>query len=253
MKACIKKELTEQLRTGRLTILGILFTLFGIMNPAVAKLTPWILSTMADSMAESGMSITVSDPTALDSWTQFFKNIPMALIAFVLIECAIFTREYQSGTLILSLTKGLKRYKVVVSKALMLAMLWSACYWLCYGITYMYNAYYWDNSVAKDIEFAALSWWIFGLFVTDLIPLFSAMVSSGAAVLGGVGAVVFAMTIASTAPKVAKYMPTHLMDGTSLIYLKSVPYDFKEAFIITAVASIVCIILAVPVFNRKQL
>ena len=49
--AFLKKELLEQLRTGRLMLLSILFVLFGIMNPAVAKLTPWLLEVMADSLA----------------------------------------------------------------------------------------------------------------------------------------------------------------------------------------------------------
>ena len=142
---CIKKEMTEQVRSGRLVVLGMVFVLFGIMNPAVAKLTPWLLTAMADTMAETGMTVTVSDPTALDSWAQFYKNIPMALIVFVLVEGAIFTREYTSGTMILSLTKGLKRYKVVVSKTLILILLWTACFILCFGITYAYNEYYWDN------------------------------------------------------------------------------------------------------------
>ena len=115
--AFIKKEFMEQLRTGKFLIVGMLFILFGIMNPAVAKLTPWLLETMSDSLAESGMSITVATVSAMDSWMQFFKNAPIVLIAFVLIESGIFTKEYQSGTLVLSLTKGLKRYKVVISKA----------------------------------------------------------------------------------------------------------------------------------------
>lgn len=37
--AFIKKELTEQFRSGRLMILGLLFVLFGIMNPAIANNT----------------------------------------------------------------------------------------------------------------------------------------------------------------------------------------------------------------------
>ena len=51
MIAFWKKEWLEQLRSGKLIILGILFVLFGIMNPAVAKLTPWLLEAMADSLA----------------------------------------------------------------------------------------------------------------------------------------------------------------------------------------------------------
>ena len=146
--AFMKKELLEQLRSGRLAVMGLLFVLFGIMNPAVAKLTPWLLEVMSDSLADSGMTVTDVTVTAMDSWVQFFKNIPIALIIFVLLQSSIFTKEYSSGTLVLSLTKGLARYQVVVSKAALLIALWSACYWMCFGITYAYNAYFWDNAVA---------------------------------------------------------------------------------------------------------
>lgn len=42
MIAFMKKEWMENVRTGRIWILLILFGLFGVMNPAIAKLTPWI-------------------------------------------------------------------------------------------------------------------------------------------------------------------------------------------------------------------
>ena len=113
--AFFKKEISEQIRTGRFLVLGILFLLFGIMNPAIAKLTPWIMESFADTLAQSGMILTDVTVTAMDSWIQFYKNIPMALIAFVLMQGALFTKEYASGTLILSLSKGLSRYKVVVA------------------------------------------------------------------------------------------------------------------------------------------
>ena len=115
--AFLKKELLESARSGRLLLLLILFGVFGIMNPAVAKLTPWLLEVMGEELAESGMVITEVTVDALTSWTQFFKNIPMALIAFVLVYGGIFTKEYESGTLILVLTKGISRYKVLLAKA----------------------------------------------------------------------------------------------------------------------------------------
>ncbi len=37
----------------------------------------------------------------------------------ILLESSIFTQEYQSGTLVLTLTKGFERYKVVIAKSLM--------------------------------------------------------------------------------------------------------------------------------------
>ena len=91
--AFIKKELTEQARSGKLLFMTILFVLLGIMNPAIAKLTPWLLETMADTLATSGMTVTTVTVSALDSWVQFFKNMPIGLIAFVLLQGAIFTGE----------------------------------------------------------------------------------------------------------------------------------------------------------------
>ena len=91
--AFLRKESLDQMRSGKAAVIGILFILFGIMNPAIAKMTPWLLEMMADSLAESGMSITLGEITALDSWTQFFKNMPLALIAFVLLQSSIFTKE----------------------------------------------------------------------------------------------------------------------------------------------------------------
>ncbi len=49
--AFMKKEWLEAARSGKLIILAILFLLFGIMNPAIAKLTPWIYELMAASIA----------------------------------------------------------------------------------------------------------------------------------------------------------------------------------------------------------
>ena len=87
--AFMKKEIMEQIRSGKVMILGILFVMFGVMNPAVAKLTPWLMEIFAESLEGSGIIITEVTVTALDSWMQFYKNIPMALIAFVLLQSSI--------------------------------------------------------------------------------------------------------------------------------------------------------------------
>ncbi len=251
--AFMKKEFTEQLRSGRLIILGLLFVLFGIMNPAIAKLTPWLLETMADSLAESGMIVTDVKVSAMDSWVQFFKNMPMGLIAFVLLESSIFTKEYTSGTLVLSLTKGLERYKVVVSKTVVLIALWTVGYWLCFGITYGYNAYFWDNSIAQNLIFSVVCWWLFGVMVIALMVLFSTVSSSNTSVLLGTGGVVLACYLVGLLPKINKYLPTVLADGNSLIYGIKEENAYTAAIIIAVIATVLCLIISVPIFNKKQL
>ena len=251
--AFMKKEWMEQLRSSRLIILTIIFVMFGIMNPAIAKLTPWLFEVMAESLEESGMVVTTVEVDAMTSWVQFFKNVPMALIVFVLMQSNIFTKEYQSGTLVLALTKGLHRYKVVLSKAAVLILIWTLLYWMHFGITYVYNDYFWDNSIAKNLLFSVTCWWIFGLWTIALQVLFSTIASANTGVLVGTGGVVFGLYMMSLLPKLIKYLPTLLMDGNSLIYGTKDVEDYTIALVITCVTAFICIVVSVPILNKKRI
>ena len=243
----------EQRRSGKLLFLTILFVLFGIMNPAIAKLTPWLFEILADSLAESGMIVTGVTVDALTSWVQFFKNIPMALIVFLLMENNIFTKEYLSGTLVLTLTKGLHRSKVVVAKTTVLFILWSACYWLCFGITYGYNAYFWDNDIAQNLFFAVICWWLFGLWTILLVVFFSAIAKSNTGVLIGTGGIVLAAYLAGLLPKVEKYTPAKLMNSTGLLYGALSADQYTAAIIVTVLLCVICFMGSILIWNKKKL
>lgn len=251
--AFVNKEFTEQLRTGRLWITVALFVMLGIMNPAIAKLTPWLLEILADSLAESGMAVTEVNVSAMDSWVQFYKNLPIGLIAFVLLQGTIFTKEYGSGTLVLLLTKGLERFKIVSAKAGVLCTVWSLCYWICFGITYLYNSYFWDNSVAENLFLSVICWWLFGIFVISVMTLFSTLCYSNTGVLLGTGAAVLISYVFGLLPKVNKFLPTKLMDGNSLIYGIAGSEEYTAAITVTVIAIIICFAVSIPIFNKKQL
>ena len=251
--ALMKKEWMEQARTGKLMILGMIFVLFGIMNPAIAKLTPWLLKTMADSLAESGMIVTDVTVSALDSWVQFFKNIPMALIIFVLVEGGIFTREYQSGTLVLTLTKGLDRKMVVLTKAATLLVLWSVGYWLCFGITYGYNMYFWDNAVANHLLFSVTGWWLFGVWVITLMVLFSTVATANTGVFLGAGGSTLVAYLMTIFPKLKIYSPAMLTEANALIYGKEEPTEYMTAIAVVAMTGILYLAGSLILIKKKKL
>ncbi len=253
LMAFMKKEWMEQIRSSRLMILGLIFLAFGIMNPAIAKLTPWMMEMLTESMEEAGLAVTEVKVDAMSSWTQFYKNVPMALIAFVLLQSNIFTKEYQSGTLILALTKGLERFKVVLAKTIVLISIWTAGYWLCYGVTYAYNAYFWDNSIAGHLGIAAMYWWLIGVWVIALMTLFSVMSSSNSMVLLGTGSVFFAVYLLSLIPKLKEYMPTRLMDGMNLLMKATEPGDYTKSLIVAGITMVICFIISIPLFNKRRL
>lgn len=251
--AFFKKELLETRRSGKLTLFTLLFFLFGVMNPAIAKLTPWLMETLSDSLAESGMVVTSVTVDALTSWTQFFKNIPMALIVFLLVYSGSFTKEYERGTLIPILTKGLPRYQVVLAKALTMLLVWSVGYWLCFGVTYGYTAYFWDNSVAENLIFSTLAWWGFGLWSIGLTVLFSTLASSSTGVLLGTGCTVLASYLLGLLPKLQKFVPSKLMDGNSLIYGVDGIDGYLPALAVALGMMVICTAFSIPIFNKKQL
>lgn len=251
--AFIKKEYLEAARTGKITILALLFVLFGIMNPAIAKMTPWIMEMLSDTLAEDGLIFTDIQVDALTSWTQFFKNLPVALIAFVLIFSDIFTKEYKSGTLLLVLTKSLSRYKVVLAKTALLLSLWTAGYGIYFAITYGYNAYFWDNGIANNLFFSVAIWWLFGAWVICLIVLFSSLLQNNTGVALCIGGTVLLAYLLSVIPKVKAYSPIALMNTNSLLMGEAEMDAYMKAIVIAVFLCIVCVAVSIPVINKRQL
>lgn len=248
-----KKEYTELFRTGKFLILLIIFILFGVMNPAMAKLTPWMMNLFSESLKVSGMMVSKVEVNALTSWTQFYKNIPMALIIYTLMFSGILTAEYQKGTLINMLTKGLPRWKVITAKYILVISFWSLCYWTCYGITYAYNAYFWDNSIAMHPFFSAFCIYLAGLWLFTTLILLSALFNSSSTVLASLGIIIAATYVLAIIPAVGKYLPVQLLSSSVLITGGSTPGNYQNAIIVTILLTVFTFAASILLFNRKRL
>ena len=223
------------------------------MNPAMARLTPWMMEIMSDSLADAGFLIIEVNVDAFTSWTQFYKNIPIGLLIFVLLCSGIFTAEYRKGTLIPVVTKGLPRRKILAAKAVILTAMWTGMYFLCYGITYGYNAYFWDNSIAAHLLFGAACYWLFGIWVIALLVFFSAVSGTNTNVLLGTGGVVLGVYFLGMFPKLNSVLPVKLMEGMALIQGAAKPEDYYTGMAAASVTAVILIALSAICFNRKQL
>ena len=248
LTAFTKKELMQAVRSGRILILSILFCLFGIMNPAIAKLTPRMLEFLAEDMAESGITVGTVAVDALTSWTQFFKNMPILLIVFIIMFSNHLTEEYQKGTLINVLTKGLKQRSILISKMGVAVSVWTAGYFISFLITYGYNAYFWDNSAARHLTFSVFIFYLEGVWLITAIYLASAFFRSSSAVILTVGGMFCASYFIGFLPKLKEYVPTDLMNAGELILGKAE----IEIYLAPLLVTVVLILLNIVIYARSD-
>ncbi len=245
--AFIKKEFIENLRTYKLFIMGMVFLLFGILNPVSAKFTPEILKA-------AGLDIKLPTPVALDSWAQFFKNVgQMGLLVLVIIFCGIMANEFSKDTLINMLTKGLKRRTVILSKFTVAVVVWTLSYLMCYAVTYAYTAYFWSMEGMHQVFLTFLSLWLYGVLLIALLILGGVLFKNiyGSLLLTGGSVVILALV--NILPQLQKYNPATLAgDNMSLLNGAKGISDFIPAVLICMALIVLLLITSVNVFNKKQ-
>ncbi|MEQ8197943.1 MAG: ABC transporter permease, partial [Clostridiaceae bacterium] len=69
--AFTKKERMDYIRNYKALIMLVVFAIIGIMSPLSAKFMPEIIK----EVMPAGMTIQLPEPSDMDSWAQFFKNV----------------------------------------------------------------------------------------------------------------------------------------------------------------------------------
>ena len=251
--AFFKKEMMELFRTYRWIVLCGVSLFLGILGPLMAKLTPWVYEQMGDSLKEQGILIREVTVTAKDSWAQFIKNMPILLIVVIAVLCGSYVNEYSRGTLIPLVTKGLTRIAVVLSKFLNHFLVWTAGFWLAFGVTWGYTAYFWDNSGMKHFLLMGVFFWLTGVFLLSVLAFFSSFMNTSIQVLLGVGAVYFIQMLAGMIGTLERFLPNYLLGGGSLLTGEKLPEDYLPAAGIATGLSVVLLILAVVITKRRKL
>ena len=247
----LKKEAIEGARTKKMISTFILFLFIGLISPLTAKLTPMILQ----SIATGNIDINVAPPSEIDSWTQFFKNISqIGMFGLAIILSTQMANEFQKGTLINLLSKGLPRYQVVLSKIFYNFILWFLAYFCSFILTYFYTKYFFGISFPiRNILMAALLPFIFGLFLISL-EILAGVISGnviGTLILTTGGIVI--QLILSIRDEIVKYMPIALI-GKPVNLIKGIGYDDYYVPIITgSILLILCIVISIAVINKKQI
>lgn len=250
--AFVKKEFLEMSRTYKLLIMGIIFGVLGLMNPLTAKFTPELLA----ALMPAGMTIELGEPSVMDSWMQFFKNIPqMGLIVAAVLFGGILGNEISKGTLINLLTKGLSRNTVVLAKFTAWGIMWTCSYALSFIITLLYTNYYWEDSADSVLLAGAVSGvWIFGLLLIAAALLGGSLFASMYGSLLFMGGIVVIQFLLGIIPDLGRWMPTGLISNNmSLLEGKMDMAGFMRPLLTAVLLTALFLWLSCAVFRKKQL
>lgn len=248
--AFVKKEFMEIIRTYKLVVLGAIFLILGIMNPLTAKLTPTLLS----SLVPEGMTITISEPSAMDSWMQFYKNVPqIGLIVLVIVFSGLMSAELSKGTLVNMLTKGLPRKTVILSKFTVAGLVWTGIYALCFLFSYGYTVYFWKEKV-EHLLFATFCVWAFGVLLIACVLLGGVLFKSSYGSLlfsGGVVAVLFVLNLFG---KIKDYNPVRLVsENLPLLRQEMEAADFIWPLVFCGILAMIMMVSSITIFNNKKI
>lgn len=246
-----KKEFFECWRTSRFLILVIIFLIFGLMNPLLAKLTPEIVKmTIGDAMAS-----TIPKPTSIDSWTQFFKNLTqIEMIVLALMFSGTVNNEINKGTLINLVTKGLRRWVIIVGKMISLVFQWSICFLLTFLVTWGYTAYYFPDNKSTQLFQAVFPLWIFGLLLLSLVLLSSTIMRNSYEGLLLTGGIIVILVLINLFDKLKYYNPISLV--TQNLNFLQVTVDIQKylpAILISILFFALATLLSIQIFNKKKL
>lgn len=250
MIAYVKKEWIENIRNYKLLILVIIFMFFGISNAVIAKLTPELLQLMEGS----GIVIFMPDPTGIDSWIQFYKNMSsLQLLLFLLLFGSILSNEYQKGTLVMLFTKGLKRSHVILSKFINMSIVWSIVYWLCFVCTLLYTMILFPNDHYNAIFSSAFFFYVVGIFFSSVLLLGAVLFKNMSMTLLFTGGIYIALSILSIFEKIHQYSPFYLGTHNLQLLMNDVQIqDFMIPFVLCILSICLCLFLSVKLFNKKR-
>ncbi len=248
--AFLKKEVLEYAKTYKLLIMLMVFAVFGITNPLMAKLLPEILG----SLMTDGIVMTLPEATAYDAWTQFFKNATqIGLIVTVILFSPVLSSELSKGTLINMLTKGLSRTAVILSKYTCMVLVWTISIALCFGLTYGYTVYLFPEGETANLLFSAFCLWMFGVFLLAILLLAATLTKSSYGSLLITGAVVVACMLVNIMPAAHRYNPISLAtDNLGLITNAIEVPSLYCTILVSCLLSLLFLAISVLIFRKKQ-
>jgi ABC-2 type transport system permease protein len=244
----LTKEVTEHWRTGRLPVMAVIFLLFGLASPVLAKYTPEIVK-----LAASSIDIHVPTPTIKDAVAQLIKTLSqVGVLTAILLAMGSVAGEKESGTAAFVLVKPVGRFAFLAAKFSGLTITIAAAVLACGLAAYLYTALLFAPLPAIGFGAACLVI-LLGLLEIAAVTFLGSTLVRSAIPAAGVGIVAIVVAgIISSLPNVSHFTPFGMNDLASALALQQTATGWGAPLIVNAGVVVVALCASWLVFRRQE-
>lgn len=239
--AYLKKELWEQVVTFKAIIICILFFLLGIISPIGAKYATEVINFLTDG----SILIELPDPTYIDAFVQFFKNMSqLGVIVFVIIFSNILGQELAKGTLIIPISKGLTLRTVINAKFVSLLCSWTIALVISFTSCILYTRILFPELNMMGVMELLIGMWFFGIFLCSLIIFSNVICKGGYISLFLVGCCIAVLFVVGMIPGIKEYCPLNLVNIDVASALNNKSFDWVKSGAVTGISIIALLMIS---------
>jgi ABC-type transport system involved in multi-copper enzyme maturation permease subunit len=247
----LRKELGETVRTWRLWVLPGFLLFSAVSSPLVTYLMPTLLDQLGT--AQQGLSITVSDPTALQAYLEFLGNLTeLTLFALVIAYGGIVSGEVRSGTAALTLAKPLSRAAFITGKWLSQAIVVVAGAALATLISISLTQLLFGDGPATRMTLAVALWTAYALMLLAAMVLLSVELRAPAAASGAGVGVYAALLVLAQFEITSRVTPAGL-PAAALAVVQGEPAHWASPLAAAVAVAVACILTAIFRFRRREI
>lgn len=250
--ALLRKELLEQWRTKKVLVILVVFLLFGLTAPLMARFVTEIIMSVPGAEQFAGL---IPEPKAADAVAQFIESITQfGFILILLLTMGLIAGEKERGTAALVLSKPVPRWAFVLSKFDALALVTLPAVLLAgLGAGYYTNLLFSPGLNLGLFLLGNVVLWLWLMAIAAVVLLGSAL---GRTTLIGAGlGLLFAavLLVAGAFPQAAALLPGGLVAWAAQLGVpEPAATNGVGALVGTVVVIAFCLVTAVGVVERQE-
>lgn len=241
------KELREIAATWRLYVLPVLLVFCAATSPVMALATQYLVNTVAN------LPITLPDPTYVDAYAQWTKNLGQLVLPVVIVSfSSLVNGERSSGTAVLALSKGLTPAAFIAAKATAaIALITSAT---ILGVIVMAVTTRITFGVAPLPQLVAgtAAWLLLAILCVSAVTVFSCAIDSTSAAAGlGLATWIVLAGLSAWGPA-TRWSPAGLIAAPSSL-AAGVDVAWLWPVLTGAIAAVALVAIAVVTLRHREL